>query len=71
MPVGSLPEFQSISGGIKHLFLNTECSQLPVHRNLMPALQTPETLAGGHTVLFSSGKEGGNQGKYPRYLKWY
>lgn len=67
MPAESLPAFQSISSGIKHLFLNTECSQLSAYRNLIPALWAPDTPAGGHKGLFS-GKEGGNQWKYFRYL---
>lgn len=68
MPVESLSAFQSIWGGIKHLLLNNECSQLPVYRNLIPELWATETPAGGHAGPFS-GKEGGNQWKYFRYLK--
>lgn len=60
MPVESLPAFQNISSGIIHLFLNTECGQLPVYRNLIHELWAPETPTGGNTGLFS-GKESGNQ----------
>lgn len=47
MTAEGLSEFQIMSGGIKHQFLSTGCRQLPVHRNLVPALQALDTPAGG------------------------